>query len=147
MTDQPAARVGWVFYAIAIFALISNGMGAMNFVMQMMTPTRAEGSPFPENHRMIIENRPIWATAGFGIAVFGGAIASLLMLLRRKLAVPVFYLSLGAVFLPSIYTAALLSGPLTLSATEVVMIIILPIVVAGLMSGYARNLRDRDILR
>jgi hypothetical protein len=37
----------------------------------------------PETHRAIIEGRPAWATGGFAIAVFGGAIGCLLLLFRN----------------------------------------------------------------
>ncbi len=47
---------------------------------------------------------PIWASAGYAIAVWGGLVAAIMLLLRKKLAAPLFILSLIAAiicFIPS----------------------------------------------
>ena len=41
-----------------------------------------------------INGFPLWASAGWGLGVWGGVLGSILLLLRNKLAVPVFDLSL-----------------------------------------------------
>ena len=45
----------WSFWLIAVFTLIWNAMGCMNFVMQMSPAMLAE---MLESHRTIAENRP-----------------------------------------------------------------------------------------
>jgi hypothetical protein len=37
----------------------------------------------PETHRAIIDTRPAWATGEFAVAVFGGALGCLLLLLKK----------------------------------------------------------------
>ena len=52
----------------------------------------------PESYRAIIEGRPAWVTGAFAIAVFGGALGSLLLLLRKSAAYYLFIASLlGAI--------------------------------------------------
>ena len=52
----------------------------------------------PEMYRAIIEGRPFWATAAFGLAVVGGALGCLVLLLRKPVALYIFIASLvGAV--------------------------------------------------
>lgn len=68
-------------------------MGVMAYVAQMtMSPEAMQA--LPENERMLYENTPSWATGAFALAVWGGSLGSMLLLLRRKLATPVLIISL-----------------------------------------------------
>lgn len=53
----------------------------------------------PETHRAIIEVRPAWATGAFAIAVFGGALYCVLLLLRKSTAYYLFIASLLGVII------------------------------------------------
>ena len=87
MNDETVGRVHWSFWAIGAVTLIWNVMGVINFFMQMNADALAS---FPESHRAIIEGRPAWATGAFAIAVFGGALGCLLLLLRKSAAYLLF---------------------------------------------------------
>ena len=71
MNNERGQGVHWSFWLISIIALLWNVMGSINFFMQMNADIVAG---LPETHRAIIEGRPLWATAGFALAVFGGAL-------------------------------------------------------------------------
>ncbi len=94
MNDKTMGSVHWSFWVIGVVALIWHALGSMNFVMQMNTGTV---TGMPESYRAVIENRPAWATAAFAIAVFGGAIGSVLLLLRKSAATYLFVASLVGV--------------------------------------------------
>jgi hypothetical protein len=95
MNDEAVRRVHWSFWAIAAVAVVWNSMGCVNFVSQMNADTV---SAMPESYRVIVESRPAWATVAFAIAVFGGVVGGLLLLLKKSAAYPVFIASLlGAV--------------------------------------------------
>jgi len=95
MNDKTLARIHWGFWVIGAGALIWNVMGIMNFFAQMNADLLAT---MPESYRAIIENRPAWSTAAFGVAVFGGALGSLLLLLKKSAAFYLFIASLlGAI--------------------------------------------------
>jgi len=66
-------------------------MGVINYFVQMHADSLAS---FPEKYRPIIEGRPAWATGGFAVAVFGGTLGCLLLLLRKSAAFYVFIASL-----------------------------------------------------
>ncbi len=83
MSDGNVVRVRWSFWVTGAIALIWNAMGAINFFMQMNPDVL---SSYRESERAIIEGRPAWVTVGFAIAVFGGAIGSLLLLFRKSFA-------------------------------------------------------------
>ncbi|PCJ71331.1 MAG: hypothetical protein COA62_01605 [Rhodobiaceae bacterium] len=90
MSEQNGTGIHWSFWVIAIVGLIWNAMGSANFVMQMDAETVAQ---MPESYRAIVEARPAWATAAFAVAVFGGALGCLLLLLRKSAALYVFVAS------------------------------------------------------
>ena len=80
------------FYVISGFALVWNLLGVGAYISQVtMTPEAL--AAIPEAQRAIIEGRPEWATAAFAIAVNGGALGCVLLLLRKALATPVLIAS------------------------------------------------------
>ncbi len=83
MTAENGDSVHWSFWVIGGVALIWNVLGSVNYVVQM-NPETVEA--YRASERAIIEGRPFWATTGFAIAVFGGALGSILLLLRRSAA-------------------------------------------------------------
>ncbi len=86
MNDENVGGVHWSFWAIGAIALIWNVMGVINLFVQMNPDVL---TAYRESERAIVEGRPAWATGGFAIAVFGGALGCLLLLLRKFAA---FYL-------------------------------------------------------
>src|SRR5437660_11260791 len=100
MNDETVGGVHWSFWAIGAVALIWNVMGVINFFWQMNADALAA---MPESHRAIVEGRPAWATGGFAIAVFGGALGCLLLLLRKSAAYYLFIAWLLGVILVLIH--------------------------------------------
>ena len=95
MNSDTGAGVHWSFWVLGAIGLLFNVMGCINFLSQ----TSAESvDGMPEAYRAIVESRPAWATAAFAVAVLGGAIGALMLLLRKSSAHYVFIASLlGAV--------------------------------------------------
>lgn len=84
---------------------------------------------------MIIEGRPVWATAAFALAVFGGAIGSLLLLLRKSVAFYLFIASLLGVVVTMIHT---LSSSIEFGTGELLGIILMPLAVAAILIWYSK---------
>src|SRR6266545_7674052 len=101
MNDKTVGGAHWSFLAIGAVALIWNVMGIMNFFWQMNADTLAA---MPELHRSMVKGRPAWATGAFAIAVFGGALGCLLLLLRKSAAYYLFIASLLGVIVQLIHT-------------------------------------------
>ncbi|MDH4230186.1 MAG: hypothetical protein OEW11_10670 [Nitrospirota bacterium] len=91
MNAKNAAGVHWSFRVIGGVALIWNGMGGINFFAQMNADVVAS---MPDAYREVIHGRPVWATAAFAVAVFGGTLGCVLLLLRKSAARRVFIASL-----------------------------------------------------
>ena len=122
------------FWIVAIAGLIWNLMGSMNYIMQTNPETVAQ---IPDVYQMIINGRPSWATAGFAIAVFGGSVGCILLLLRKNVAVPVFMLSLAGIVLTVIH-ATMLVGMVPSS--------VLSVLVGGALLWYATIARRKNWL-
>ena len=122
------------FWIFAIAGLIWNLMGSMNYIMQTNPETVAQ---MPDVYQMIINGRPSWATAGFAIAVFGGSVGCILLLLRKNVAVPVFMLSLAGIVLTVIH-ATMLVGMVPSS--------VLSVLVGGALLWYATIARRKNWL-
>ena len=93
MTDETTGGAHWSFWTIAVLALIWNVLGCINFVSQMNPEAVAA---MPESYRAAIQARPDWATGAFAIAVFGGVLGCIVLLLRKFAAYYVFIASLLA---------------------------------------------------
>jgi len=84
------------FMIVAGILLIWNLLGVMAYIMQVtMSPETL--AALPEAQRQLYENTPEWATAAFAIAVNGGALGCVLLLLKRNLAGLFLQLSLAGV--------------------------------------------------
>ena len=136
MNDETASDVHWRFWAIGAVALIWNVMGVMNFFMQMNADVLAA---MPESHRAIVEGRPAWATGGFAIAVFGGALGCILLLLRKSAAYYLFIASLLGVIVTMIHTLSIVSSAIDFSLFDISMIVLMPLVVAALLIWYSKH--------
>ncbi len=91
----------WSFWVICVVALIWNVMGSMNFFMQTNPEMVAN---YPEAAQSLIENRPLWATIAFAIAVFGGVLAEILLLLKKSVAYYIFVASFLGALITNIHT-------------------------------------------
>lgn len=135
MNDKIVIGIHWSFWAIGAVALVWNVMGILNYFMQMNTSAL---SAMPETHRAIVEDRPAWATGGFAIAVFGGTLGCLLLLLRKSSAFYLFIASLAGVIVQVIHTVGIASSNAKFNPAELLMISLMPLVVAAFLIWYTR---------
>ena len=101
MNDEAVGRVHWSFWLLSVVALIWNALGSMNYLMQMNPEALAD---YSEAARALAETRPAWATGAFAIAVFGGALGGLLLLLRKSAAIYLFVAALAGVIVTNVHT-------------------------------------------
>lgn len=92
MTSSSTKPPVW-FWVVSVIALIWNLMGVMAYVAQVTMSPEALLA-LPENERALYEGVPAWATGAFALSVWGGALGSALLLLRRKLSTSVLIISL-----------------------------------------------------
>jgi len=137
MNDEKVGGVHWSFWAIGAVALIWNVMGVINYFVQMNPDVLAA---YRESERAIIEGRPAWATAAFAIAVFGGALGCLLLLLRKSAAYYLFIASLLGVIVTMTHT---LGVGIDFGLGEILGIILMPLVVAVFLIWYSKQAESK----
>lgn len=130
MKQQLVEPIHWSFWLISLVALAWNLMGCINFLMQM-NPDALSG--YSEAARSLIESRPVWATSAFAIAVFGGALGCLFLLLKKSAAFNLFIVSLLGVITTNLYTFSV-----TVSS-EIVVGSLLSLVVALFLIWYSKR--------
>ena len=137
MNDKIAGGVHWSFWAIGVVALMWNVMGVINFFVQMNPDVLAS---YRESERAIVQGRPAWATGAFAIAVFGGALGSLLLLLRKSAAYYLFIASLLGVIVTMAHALGL---GINFGLGEILGIILMPLVVAALLIWYSKRAKSK----
>lgn len=137
MTKKNVHAVHWSFWVIATFMLIWNVMGCINFFVQMNPEMVAS---YRETEQAIISGRPAWATIAFAVAVFGGALGCVLLLLRKLSA---FYVFIGS-FLGVIVTMTHVLGiGIDFGLGEIFGIILMPLVVAAYLIWYSKQAESK----
>jgi hypothetical protein len=94
------------YWIVAVLALLWNSLGVMAYLMQVMMPPEALDL-LPEAERALYENVPAWVTGAFAIAVFGGALGSLALILKKGIAHPLFVVSFLAIIVQMTYNVFL----------------------------------------
>lgn len=146
MNGTELQKVHGSFWLIALFSLLWNAGGAANLATQMamgaeMYPKLSEGQ------LALIKERPIWATAGFALAMIAGLLGSLLLLLRRALSLKLFILSLIGVLVVMAHGAMVIVSGVSFTTTEIVMYFIGQTLLGLFLVWYTKFAIGRDWLR
>jgi len=131
MNDETVGGIHWSFWVIGAITLIFNVMGVINYLVQMNADSLAS---FPELYRPIIEGRPAWATAAFAVAVFGGSLGCLLLLLRKSAAFYVLIASLLGVIVSMMH----IFGVAGFSTFEIWIGVLMQLVVTAFLIWYSK---------
>ena len=145
MSDAQAPKTPVHLWIIGILALLWDAMGAVDYVM---TETRNEAymAQFTEAQLEFFYNFPAWLVAFWAIAVWGGLLGAILLLLRRKLALPVFIVSLISMVIVTIHNYGF-AGAADIVGAGGLFFSVLIFVVAVFLVLYARAMAQRGVLR
>ena len=79
----------WHMWVLGVLLLLWNGLATVDYIM---TVIRYEPylSGHPEEVLAYFFNAPLWMYVMWGISMIGGLLGTILLLLRRRAAVPVF---------------------------------------------------------
>ena len=83
------------FWIIAILTLIWNGVGLAAYADDI-TMSAGDFAQLTIEQQNLYANRPYWASAAFAVAVIAGFFGSIMLLMRKPIAVRLFLLSLIA---------------------------------------------------
>lgn len=90
------------FWVVSVFALLWNLLGVGAYLNDAFVS--AEGlAKLTQDQRLLYESRPAWVTGAYAIAVWGGAIGCIALLLRKKWAKTVLLISLMGILAQNVY--------------------------------------------
>jgi len=133
------------FWVVAILALLWNAFGCLDYVMTETNNEAWLGSFTPEQ-RAYFRSFPAWAVAGWALGVWSGLLGSILLLARKRLAIPLFILSLVGMAVGFIYQLAISDGIRIMGPASVIAPIVIVILGIALLV-YARKMAARGVLR
>jgi len=144
MNDSPT-RTPRHLWVIGVVTLLWNAMGAFDY---LMTQTRNEQymSSFTQEQLDYFYGFPAWVVAAWATAVWGGVLGSLLLLLRKGLAAPVFLVSFVAMTISTFYNFILADGLEKMGGLGPALFSAVIFLVALALVFYSRTMRDRGVL-
>jgi len=147
MTTDTRVKTPWHLWLVGVIAVLFNAIGVFDFVMSM-----AQGAAYMESAGMTpgqiahYQQMPAWMTVVWAIGVWGAILGSVLLLLRNRLALPVFAVSLGAFLLSLVYTYVLTNGG-EVMGREMAMASMVITVLLIFFIFYSWLMRKRGVLR
>lgn len=146
MSETPA-KTPWHLWLVGVIALLFNAIGVFDYVMSL-----AQGAKYQASVGMTPEQiahyqqMPGWMMIVWAVGVFGAFLASILLLLRRRLAGPVFWLSLAAFLVSLVYTYMLTNGGAIMGREMAITSAVIAVLLI-VFAAYARILAARGVLR
>ncbi len=132
------------FWIIGIIALIWNILGVVAYLMQAYM-TQEDLLALPLEEQALYLDIPAWVTAAFALAVFGGLLGCLLLLLRKKLATFVFIISLIGIIVQMIYNVFMSKAAEVFGPGNMIMPLMV-IVIGTFLIWYSKRLQDQGVL-
>lgn len=128
----PGGLPVWV-WIVAILGLAWNAFGAVQFVGSLnATAESLQAQGMTAEQAAVMLGYPAWMTIAFAIGVFGGLLGCVLLLLRQRLTVPVFIISLGAYV--ALYVGDIVHGVFAaLGMPQIVVLTVVVLIAAGLL--------------
>lgn len=120
------------FVVTAVIALLWNLLGCFAFVSDLRLSPE-DIARLPEAQRALYDARPGWAVASTALAVFGGVLGCIGLLLRKRWALPVFVASLVGILVQDFGLFFLADGATLAGPTAVVLQGIVLLVGIGLI--------------
>jgi len=115
------------FTIVAVIALLWNLLGCVAFVFDLLL-TPEDIATMSAAQQTLYNARPTWAVASTALAVFGGVLGCIGLLLRKKWAFPVFIASLVGILVQDfglfiLVDGATLAGPVAVVMQSIVLLI------------------------
>ena len=145
--DAPRAAAPWHLWVVGIVGVLWNGYACYDYFM-----TKTQGSAYLKSSGMTdtqishMMGYPAWRSADWAIGVWGGLLASVLLLARMRYAFHVFALSLAAFLVMVVYTYGLSDGGKVMGQQGMIFNLI---ILAGCLffTWYSWTMTKRGVLR
>ena len=125
------------FWVISTLALLWNIFGVMSFFMQVFISPEALDA-LPKAERALYDSSPAWLNVAFAIAVFGGALGCMGLLMKKGLSIPLFVVSLIAAIIQMVYSLFMTKALEVYGAAASIMPLVV-ISVSAFLVWYSKN--------
>ncbi|MDA0316067.1 MAG: hypothetical protein O2906_01020 [Bacteroidetes bacterium] len=132
------------YWLISIIALLWNFMGIIAYLGQAYMSDEAL-KMLPEENQLYFSNVPAWVTASFAVAVFGGFIGSIGLIIRKKWAYFLFLTSFLALVAQHIYNF-FIQNYIEMTGSEMILPIV-TFIVAVLLIYFSKQKSQQGVLR
>jgi hypothetical protein len=144
MKERPAMverRTPWHVWAVGVLTLLWDGSGAYTIMM-------AQAGRLPDltpDETTYYAAQPLWFVVTTDVALLGAIAAGVALLLRSRMAVGLFAVSLAAILITNLYDLAAGTSRVLVSQGALVVTAII-VVLAILQLVYARAMQKRAVL-
>jgi hypothetical protein len=138
-------KAPWHLWLVGILAVLWNSVGVVDYVMTQLQ-NAAYMSAFTQVQLDYFYSQPMWVTISWGIAVWSSLIGSILLLMRKKISVGVFLLSIVGVVVTSVYSYGLSNGYEIMGGLFALIFSIMIFVIAVALYFYAKSMTNKGVL-
>ncbi len=131
-------------WIVGVLSLLWNATGAHGYYVTQTKNEKYLEAWTPEQLEFMYAY-PAWMVSCWALAVFGGVLGSLLLLLRKRLALPVFALSFVCMAVSSLRNYGLSDGLEVMGAAGFVFTLAI-FVVSLLLVVYSKRMTDEGVL-
>ncbi len=124
--------------------LLWNVVGAYDYLMTQ-TQNEAYMGQFTPEQLEFFYAFPTWVVAFWALAVWGGVLGSILLLMKKSLAVPVFMVSLSSMVITTFQNYVLSDASEVIGAAGIAFSAVIFLIAVALVL-YARAMRERGVL-
>ncbi len=147
-TSPQSPKTPWHIWVVGGLSVLWNAVGALDFTM---TETRNEAylKQFTPEQLAYFQGFPLWVVLAWALATWGGVLGSVLLLLRRRLAVQVNLAVLVGMALTFVHNYVLTDGLKIMGGDGKGPVVFTGVIVlvGVLLFVYARAMSRRCVLR
>ena len=130
---------------ISYTAIAWNFLGLLAFIMQQLMTDEMIKS-LPQAEQELYTSLPAWYVIAYGLAVFAGFLGSIFLLLRKKLSVTLFLVSLIGIFVQTFYTF-FMSNTFAVYGYRSAILPLFVIILAIFLYSYSKRLLQEGYLK
>jgi len=141
-----ANKPNTAFWIVGVIALIWNVMGVMAYLGSVYQ-TEEMRAEYTAEQLAVMDGAPAWLTGVYALAVFSGLLGCLLLLLKRKWAIPVFGISLMMVLIQMIYAWVATDSIAAFGTVQGIVMPLMIIVIAIFLYFYSKGAAGKGWLK
>lgn len=133
-----------LYWLISILALFWNFMGIIAYLGQAYISDDAL-KMLPEENQLYFSNVPAWVTAAFAVAVFGGFLGAIGLIIRKKWAYFLFVISFLALVAQHVYNF-FIQNYIEMTGSQMILPIV-TFIVALFLIYFSKQKSQQGVLR